>query len=1110
MPAQTATVYTGMEFFMSKSIPNIARNDNILDTAHTVTILTCTARSFAAKTHKRAADGSLLTEGFNAGKYFIHEQVSFDGLGGLYEVITEAAANPQKFVIRGRLRADAPERSDGHVRRCNRRQTDGEEPYFEDAALAYAMFDFDKIKNPNGLLPTSVEAMAYARTHLPPEFQIAACIYSLSASAGLTDSDRISGHLWFVFNRPVSNQELKSWLAGYPVDMALFRTVQPHYIASPLFQDGLVDPIKKRNGMLSGRTEVVSVPKIDTSSPMYDHRGDGRGLEGAVGYVAKMALLGDGDGKEGCHGVITPAIAAYMSRHGPRADREALKADIRTRATAAPWDRAAHSEDYVAGEVADETLDRSIQDWVDKTFIQSDGYTPSELDDVDVARAKVGLAVHRFFSSATQWQSQHDYRQDLIKRGSLGFFKIDKQYVYDLNPPPRSSIVAQVGLGKTEKYLSQIGRLLPALREGHCIFISVSDHRLSKELKQRLQERGIDAEVYLGPTQDAPDQPGETMCRVPDKLQIFQKVGIGWKLCGVCPFNQSCGFQLQRLKKSRVWIGAHQIIFRKRSLPIPPVDFVIIDEDPLSAGLEGDNPKQSIFLSCDEVPDDIRKAFERLPLGVPFDREDFVVSNRRLHELIRYAYAQKQNVMLTDTSSKQELDEAFAAAQANSRLVEQARFYRAIADDGPWGMRAIRTKGHGIVLRWVRQRKIHSDFEVPTLFADATFNEKAIEQIIDVERPPSDVEEEWIDEDGSIVPAMDQRQPVIIGPTAKILAMTPHATFRQVLFSGAAGLFKGDTGTNNVNRIRRYVEGRSVGFSRTLVICQKDLEEKLCDLGLPPNVETAHFNAIRGQDKWKDVDLLIVIGRTQPSPAAVELQAEAVFHTPIKTLGPDYYDSTWMPLTGTNISVPTEQHPDKLAEIIRWHACEAELVQAIGRVRAVNRTTDTPVQVDIINKVPLPDIEIEDVLEWGGAQPDPGDVIAGRYGLLLAEEGSKGTANILAALLPDLFSTLNAAKKVKVYSRCQTPNSIYLLGDPHREYTHTPETISPPLIAVKARGCRFAVLARATRAPTRRPLEVGEKPPKEADITEEGVLSYGPVYVLKSIPRRLEIKITGS
>jgi hypothetical protein len=59
-----------------------------------------------------------------------------------------------------------------------------------------------------------------------------------------------------------------------------------------------------------------------------------------------MARLGDGPDGDGCHGVITPAIAAYLNDHGPGADREALKADIWARVAEAVWDRSKHSEHY--------------------------------------------------------------------------------------------------------------------------------------------------------------------------------------------------------------------------------------------------------------------------------------------------------------------------------------------------------------------------------------------------------------------------------------------------------------------------------------------------------------------------------------------------------------------------------------------------------------------------------------------------------------------------------------------------------------------------------------------------------------------------------------------
>ena len=38
---------------------------------------------------------------------------------------------------------------------------------------------------------------------------------------------------------------------------------------------------------------------------------------------------------------------------------------------------------------------------------------------------------------------------------------------------------------------------------------------------------------------------------------------------------------------------------------------------------------------------------------------------------------------------------------------------------------------------------------------------------------------------------------------------------------------------------------------------------------IPDFIDLAHHNAIAGRDRWKDVDHLVVVGRTQPPPQAV-------------------------------------------------------------------------------------------------------------------------------------------------------------------------------------------------------------------------------------------------
>jgi hypothetical protein len=164
---------------MKKSIPNSTCLRNVANGPHTISILTCTEGNVAAKTHRRSSDGRRVTDAFNAGKYFDVNVATFKDLSGLFEIIIAAAGNPKQFVIRGRLTEDAERDQYGHVRRTSRKQKNGEGPSFEDVDCSWVMIDFDKVDNPEGLDPTSVEGMGYLRSLLPPEFWQVVCIYSL-------------------------------------------------------------------------------------------------------------------------------------------------------------------------------------------------------------------------------------------------------------------------------------------------------------------------------------------------------------------------------------------------------------------------------------------------------------------------------------------------------------------------------------------------------------------------------------------------------------------------------------------------------------------------------------------------------------------------------------------------------------------------------------------------------------------------------------------------------------------------------------------------------------------------------------------------------------------
>ena len=65
-----------------------------------------------------------------------------------------------------------------------------------------------------------------------------------------------------------------------------------------------------------------------------------------------------------------------------------------------------------------------------------------------------------------------------------------------------------------------------------------------------------------------------------------------------------------------------------------------------------------------------------------------------------------------------------------------------------------------------------------------------------------------------------------------------------------------------VDACRHLAQGR-----RGLVITYKDIEKDFAGI---EGVEVAHFGAIEGIDRWRDVDVVVIIGRPLPRPDDIE------------------------------------------------------------------------------------------------------------------------------------------------------------------------------------------------------------------------------------------------
>ena len=141
---------------------------------------------------------------------------------------------------------------------------------------------------------------------------------------------------------------------------------------------------------------------------------------------------------------------------------------------------------------------------------------------------------------------------------------------------------------------------------------------------------------------------------------------------------------------------------------------------------------------------------------------------------------------------------------------------------------------------------------------------------------------------------------------------------------------------------------------RVLVVCNKRVRARLEALGMPGNVELAHFNALRGLDRWHDVVALIVVGWTLPAASVLEQQVGALTGAALPATGYQRAEARRELADGTCILSETWRHPNPVAEALRWSACEAELIQAIGRGRGVRRTATSPLDVLVLGEAVLP------------------------------------------------------------------------------------------------------------------------------------------------------------
>ncbi|MGK0258761.1 MAG: hypothetical protein ACI96M_002194 [Candidatus Azotimanducaceae bacterium] len=601
--------------------------------------------------------------------------------------------------------------------------------------------------------------------------------------------------------------------------------------------------------------------------------------------------------------------------------------------------------------------------------------------------------------------------------------------------PPVFAVRVTTGVGKSTSALKAIQLLSQMLLSSGStgpIVMAVPRHDLAADFQAQLQAAGYQAEVYKGRDQEDCMSPGHSMCRRHIDAREVERSGcsVSETLCtqrGVhCPFRDVCGTRRQARTRAPIWIVPHAILWKQPPTCIGVPSALIVDEDPsqgLFAGFEmtpyqvslddlthpilglTDHQNADILVATSAI---VNAARASIDASGRIEAADVTVSAEVISTARKVAFVALLKPDCGPMTPAGKLSfELKRVAPHNIQLLRIARLLeitRAAIEAGApiipgLQVKLVRTSDGmsvtAIQMHWKNQ--LGADWNVPTICTSATIRPELLNTI-------------W-----PSIERMTEAQAVM--PFTRVRQVTDRAFGQSSIV--------GDAIYNRTlrRRLLHYIEhrGRQVG-GRVLVVAQKGVIEAIGPMA--KGIDMLHFNALSGVDRYKDARLIVVLGRTQPAPCDVEARAELIINDAIARL-PGWYGKTAAAFTmadgkagprvvtrrgkGQDAICGADQHPHPMAEAIRWAICEAELLQTVGRGRGVNRTADTPLQIDILTSVPLP-LPVDEAGAFNEFEPTPADLMQAR-GVEIIDTSAKGVWQIISAVMSDLFPTADAARK---------------------------------------------------------------------------------------------------
>jgi hypothetical protein len=206
-----------------------------------------------------------------------------------------------------------------------------------------------------------------------------------------------------------------------------------------------------------------------------------------------------------------------------------------------------------------------------------------------------------------------------------------------------------------------------------------------------------------------------------------------------------------------------------------------------------------------------------------------------------------------------------------------------------------------------------------------------------------------------------------------------------------------------------------------LVVVQLPVEKRLTALGLPDNVVIKHFNELRGLDAYRDIPCAIIAGRPEPRVETSEELAEAWFYDDPSVISLSRVAQSRKTRWREGRQIECEAHPDPHVEMIRRQVVNAEVQQAVARLRIYDRTHANRAEIYVFGDVDT-GLPVHELRRWKDAEYDLPEVQLAA-GVVFAR------AETVAAAYPSLLpedrrerekAVAHAWQRATKYAECAT------------------------------------------------------------------------------------------